>query len=254
MPEPTTIDPLPLAGRAALVTGGSRGLGRAIALALGAAGADVMVTSRTESACEEVAGEIRKLGRRAYAYGCHVGRWAELDGLVDAAYDQLGRVDILVNNAGKSPTYGHITDINEAMFDSVIGLNLKGPFRLAALVGTRMAAGDGGSIINISSVLAQQPTPETLPYAAAKAGLNAMTIGLSRALGPNVRVNSVLPGAFATDVSLHWSPQMRQDLADAAALRRIGEPDEICGAVLYLAGSSASFTTGSLLRVDGGTT
>jgi NAD(P)-dependent dehydrogenase (short-subunit alcohol dehydrogenase family) len=253
MPEPAASAPLPLEGRVALVTGGSRGLGRAIALALAEAGADLVVTSRTESACEEVAAEVRKLGRRAIAHGCHVGRWGELDGLVETAYDEFGHVDILVNNAGKSPLYDGVTDISEAMFDSVIGLNLKGPFRLAALIGTRMAEGEGGSIINVSSVLAAQPTPQTLPYAAAKAGLNAMTVGLARALAPKVRVNAVLPGAFATDVSLHWSPQMRQGLAEAAALGRVGEPAEICGAVLYLAGPAAGFTTGALLRVDGGT-
>jgi NAD(P)-dependent dehydrogenase (short-subunit alcohol dehydrogenase family) len=245
--------PEPLSGKVALVTGGSRGLGRSIALALARAGADVMVASRSLAACEQVAGEIRWLGRRGVARSCHIGRWAELDGLVDAVYEEFGRVDVLVNNAGKSPLYDTITDVNEAMFDSVIGLNLKGPFRLSALIGTRMAAAGGGSIVNISSTVSQQPTPEALPYATAKAGLNAMTVGLARALAPTVRVNAVLPGAFATDVSTHWSDEMRDGLAGAAALHRIGDPEEICGAVLYLAGATASFTTGALLRVDGGT-
>ena len=241
-----------LDGRVALVTGGSRGLGRNICLALAAAGADVVVTSRDLAACEEVAAQVEGLGRRALAHGCHVGRWAELDGLVDAAYERFGKVDVLVNNAGKSPLYDALTDVSEAMFDSVIGLNLKGPFRLASLVGTRMAEGAGGSIINISSVAAIRPSPEALPYSAAKAGLDAMTVGLARALAPKVRVNAVVPGAFGTDVSRHWSPEVWERNAAAAALGRVGEPAEICGAVLYLASDASSFTTGALLRVDGG--
>jgi NAD(P)-dependent dehydrogenase (short-subunit alcohol dehydrogenase family) len=238
--------------RVALVTGGSRGLGRAICLALAAAGADVVVTSRDQSACEEVAAQVRHLGRRALAYGCHVGRWNELDGLVDAAYEHFGKVDVLVNNAGKSPQYDRLTDVSEAMFDSVVGLNLKGPFRLASLVGTRMAEGGGGSIINISSVTAIRPDPAALPYAAAKAGLDTLTVGLAQALAPKVRVNAILPGAFRTDVSKHWSPATWENVEANASLGRVGEPDEICGTVLYLASDASSFTTGSLLRVDGG--
>ncbi len=241
-----------LDNRVALVTGGSRGLGRSICLALAAAGADVIITSRDLEACEEVAAQVVRLGRRAFPYSCHVGRWEELDGLVNAAYEHFGQVDVLVNNAGKSPLYDSVTDVSEAMFDSVVGLNLKGPFRLASLVGTRMAGSGGGSIINISSVASIRPSPQALPYAAAKAGLDALTVGLARALAPKVRVNAVVPGAFRTDVSSHWSPAVWTQNAAAASLGRVGEPEEICGAVVYLASDASSFTTGSLLRVDGG--
>ena len=126
----------------------------------------------------------------------HVGRWDQLDGLVDAAYGRFGKVDVLVNNAGMSPLYESLTGVNEKLFDAVVNLNLKGPFRLAALVGERMVGTGGGSIINVSSIAAMRPRPEMLPYAAAKAGLNALTEGLALAFGPSVRVNAIQPGAF----------------------------------------------------------
>lgn len=243
-----------LEGKTALVTGGTRGLGRAIALTLATAGADVAVVSRNQDSCDAVAEEVRHLGRNALAYGCHVGRWDQLDALVQATYRELGRIDVLVNNAGKSPLYDSLSDVSEAMFDSVIGVNLKGPFRLAALVGTRMMTTGGGSIVNISSIEAERPSPTSLPYAAAKAALHALTEGMARAFAPTVRVNTVQPGAFRTDVSKHWAPEMWERLKAAPALGRIGEPHEICGAVLYLACDAGSYTTGSRLRVDGGIT
>jgi NAD(P)-dependent dehydrogenase (short-subunit alcohol dehydrogenase family) len=223
-----------------------------MALTLAAAGADVAVVSRNLANCEEVAEEIRRLGRRAFAYACHVGRWDQLDLLVDATYQALNKVDILINNAGKSPLYESLADVDESHFDSVIGLNLKGPFRLSALIGTRMMADGGGSIINISSIEAERPSPDALPYAAAKAGLNALTDGLARVFAPTVRVNTVQPGAFHTDITQHWGPEMWRRVNSAAALGRVGEPYEICGAVLYLASDASSYTTGSRLRVDGG--
>ena len=142
---------LDFSGKVALVTGGSRGLGQEMALALAARGADVVITSRKADACQEVANKISAMGRQALAYGCHVGQWDALDGLVEAAYERFGKVDILINNAGMSPLYDKLSDVSEALFDKVVGVNLKGPFRLMALVGERMAAGAGGSIINISS-------------------------------------------------------------------------------------------------------
>jgi NAD(P)-dependent dehydrogenase (short-subunit alcohol dehydrogenase family) len=131
-------------GKVALVTGGSRGLGREMALALAERGADVIITSRKADACEAVAAEIQALGRQAMAYGCHVGHWGEIDALVDAAYERFGKIDILINNAGMSPLYESLSSITEELFDKVVGVNLKGPFRLMALVGERMAAGEGG--------------------------------------------------------------------------------------------------------------
>ena len=240
-------------GKVALVTGGSRGLGREMVLAFAARGADVVVTSRKAHNCEAVADEVRALGREALPYGCHVGRWDELQGLADAAYERFGKVDILVNNAGMSPLYPSLGAISEELFDKVVGVNLKGPFRLSALVGERMAAGDGGCIVNISSTGALSPSPESQPYGAAKAGLNAITRAFAWAYGPKVRVNCIVAGPFLTDISKAWDmPAFTQRAETSMALRRGGQPDEVVGAALYLASDSASFTTGSLLRVDGG--
>jgi len=236
-----------------LVTGGSRGLGREMALAFAEAGADVALTSRSAEACSAVATAVESLGRRAFVYPCHVGHWEELPGLVDAVYAEFGRVDVLVNNAGKSPLYDSLVDVSESLYDSVLNLNLKGPFRLTALVATRMAEADGGSVINVSSISALRPDPSAVPYSAAKAGLNAMTIAMAQAFAPKVRVNALIPGAFATDVSEHWSDETRRAMADRTALGRLGYPQEIAGAAVYLASGAATFTTGSLLSVDGGT-
>jgi NAD(P)-dependent dehydrogenase (short-subunit alcohol dehydrogenase family) len=217
------------------------------------AGADVIVSSRRQEACSAVAAEIaRTTGRRAVGIAAHVGQWAELDSLAVRAYETFGKIDILVNNAGMSPPYPSLLDVSEELFDKVIAVNLKGAFRLSALVGTRMAAGEGGSIINISAVGSVRPTWDGLPYSAAKAGLDVLTIGFAQAFGPKVRVNSIMPGPFATEISAYWSDEYQAALAGKAILGRVGRPGEIVGAALYLAGDAASYTTGSVLRVDGG--
>jgi NAD(P)-dependent dehydrogenase (short-subunit alcohol dehydrogenase family) len=241
-----------LSGRVALVTGGSRGLGREMALAFAAAGADLVIASRKADSCEAAAKEIEALGRRALPYACHVGHWNELDGLVDSAYDRFGRVDVLVNNAGMSPVYPSLTDVTEELFDKVFAVNLKGAFRLSVLVGTRMAAGAGGSIINLSSTGSVRPAPDIVPYAAAKAGVNAMTIALAHAFGPTVRVNTLMPGPFRTDITSDWDMDEFNVRAQRFAIPRIGEPSEIAGAALYLASDASSYTTGAMIRVDGG--
>jgi len=241
-----------LSGKVALITGGSRGLGREMALAFARAGADVVIASRKADSCERAADEVRALGRRALAHACHVGDWTALDGLVDAAYAHFGKVDVLVNNAGMSPLYPSLAEVSETLWDKVLGVNLKGPFRLTANVGTRMAAGDGGSIINVSSIAAIRPTPTETPYAAAKAGLNALTEAFAHAFGEKVRVNCIMAGPFLTDISKAWDPKMVQYMSATSALRRAGNPDEIVGAALYFASAASSFTTGAILRVDGG--
>jgi len=242
-----------LAGRVALVTGATRGLGRAMVDGFARAGADVIVASRNAEACAQVAAEVEEqTGRAALPYPVHVGHWPELDGLVDAAYERFGRVDVLVNNAGMSPLYDAVDQVSEDLFDKVIAVNLKGPFRLAALVGTRMAAASGGSIINISSAGAAHPRPHLLPYAAAKAGLNALTIGLAHTFGPSVRCNAIMAGTFLTDVSKVWDMSAFAKRAEGFAARRGGQPDEIVGAAIYLASDASSYTTGTVLTVDGG--
>jgi NAD(P)-dependent dehydrogenase (short-subunit alcohol dehydrogenase family) len=241
-----------LAGRVALVTGGTRGLGLAMARAFAAAGADVIVASRKADACREVAAELRSAGGRALGHPCHVGRWGDLTRLVEAAYGEFGRVDVLVNNAGVSPLYSTLADVTEDLFDKVIAVNLKGPFRLCALVGERMAAGEGGSIINVSSTGAVRPTGDIVPYSAAKAGLNALTVGFAHALGPKVRVNAIMPGPFLTTISESWDMDALAERTRTFPLRRAGLAEEIVGAALYLAGDASSYTTGSILTVDGG--
>jgi NAD(P)-dependent dehydrogenase (short-subunit alcohol dehydrogenase family) len=241
-----------LSGKVALVTGATRGLGREIALGLAACGADLVVVSRHQEACDEAAASIRSLtGREVMAKACHVGDWAAIDELVDASYKRFGHVDVLINNAGMSPTFTSLSAVTETLFDKTLGVNLKGPFRLIATVGERMAAADGGSVISISSSASAHPRPEYVPYAAAKAGLNAITVGFSRAYGPKVRVNAVMAGPFKTDVTANWDLSSSGRFAHLA-LGRIGMPREIVGAVLYFAGSASSFTTGAILAVNGG--
>ncbi|KZS79643.1 SDR family NAD(P)-dependent oxidoreductase [Mycobacterium persicum] len=243
-----------LTGQVALITGGSRGLGREMAFALARCGADVVIASRNLDNCVATATKIEaETGRAAMAYQVHVGRWDQLDGLVAAAYDRFGKVDTLINNAGMSPLYDKLTDVTEKLFDAVGNLNLKGPFRLSALVGERMVAAGRGSIINVSSTGSLRPGADIIPYAAAKAGLNAMTEGFARAFGPSVRVNTLMAGPFLTDISKAWNlEQATQNPFGHLSLRRAGNPSEIVGAALFLASDASSFTTGSIVRADGG--
>jgi NAD(P)-dependent dehydrogenase (short-subunit alcohol dehydrogenase family) len=243
-----------LTGKTAVVTGGSRGLGRQICLVFAEYGADVVVASRKEDACLDLAREIReRFGRKAVGVGFHAGRWEDCDRLVDTVYEQLGRVDVLVNNAGMSPVYPSLPEITEKLYDKVLAVNLKGPFRLSSLVAARMSEGEGGSIVNISSIAAVQPSPAEVPYAVAKAGLNNLTIGLSRTFAPKVRVNAIMPGPFLTDISKAWDLEAFGQWAKTGIpLGRGGEPGEIAGAALYFASDASSYTTGAILKIDGG--
>jgi NAD(P)-dependent dehydrogenase (short-subunit alcohol dehydrogenase family) len=245
-----TPDPLfDFTGKVALVTGGSRGLGYRMVKALATRGADVIVASRKLENCESVAEECRALGRKAMAYGVHCGRWDEIDALIAASYAEFGRIDILINNAGMSPSCpSH--EMPESLFDSVLNLNFKGPFRLASQVAHRMSEGDGGCIINISSSGALMALPMVIPYGSAKAALNAMTVSLSREYAPKVRVNTISPGPFLTDIAEAWDERKRE--TQPVALGRPGYPEEIVTAALMLASPASSYTTGALVRVDGG--
>jgi len=243
-----------LSGKVALVTGGSRGLGREMVLAFAQSGADVVISSRKQDSCDELAAEVEKTtGRRALPVACHVGDWGQVEQLAERVYEHFGRVDVLVNNAGMSPLYDHVNDVTEALYDKVLDVNLKGPFRLTAMVGTRMVEAGGGSVIMVSSNGAMHPRAHIIPYAAAKAGLNAMTVGFAHAFGPKVRVNCIMPGPFLTDVSKAWDLEAFQERAKTSIfLQRGGEPHEIVGAALYLASDASSYTTGAIIPVTGG--
>jgi NAD(P)-dependent dehydrogenase (short-subunit alcohol dehydrogenase family) len=244
-----------LTGKVAVVTGGSRGLGKAMVEAFAQKGADVVITSRKLPACEILAEAVtEKTGRRALGVACHVGYWDQCNELYERVYDEFGRCDILVNNAGMSPLYDSLADVSEALFDKVIDVNLKGPFRLSAAFGSRMAAEDGGSIINVSSVAAVRPTPNEAAYGAAKSGLNSLTTSFAREYAPKVRVNSIMPGPFMTDISKAWDLEdFARRAKDDIPLQRGGQPDEVVGAALYFASDASTYTTGAVLKIDGGT-
>lgn len=242
-----------LSGKVALITGGSRGLGREMALAFADAGADVIVSSRKAEACEAVVAEVEAKGRRAAAIPAHAGKWDEMDRLADAAWETFGRLDILVANAGMGPLVpSH--EVSEALFDSVVGLNFKGPFRLMANVANRMASesngGEGGAILATSSIASLRPTPMVVPYAGAKAALNAMVSSMAREYGPKVRINAIAAGPFLTDISKAWTEEAREKTDSASG--RPGRPEEIVTSALYLASPASSFVTGTVIRCDGG--
>jgi NAD(P)-dependent dehydrogenase (short-subunit alcohol dehydrogenase family) len=247
-------DEAEFAGRVVVVTGGSRGLGREMVTAFAARRAQVVIASRKLDACRGLADEVTgRYGGKALPVACNVSNWADCDALVDTAYDRFGRVDVLVNNAGLSPLYPSLDQVSEALFDKVIGVNLRGPFRLTALIGEQMSRGRGGSIINISSTQSVRPSPHALPYAAAKAGLNALTGGFAHAFGPTVRVNAIMAGPFLTEISEAWDLEEFTTRAKLTiALQRGGRPDEIAGAAVFLASEASSFCTGSVLKLDGG--
>lgn len=242
-----------LTGKVAVVTGGSRGIGRAVAEGLAAAGADVVIASRKLDNCETAAKEIASAtGRRAVPVGCHVGRWDDCERLADAVYDEFGRCDVLVNNAGMSPLYDDLASVTQELYDKVHAVNARGPFRLSALIGSRMAEGGGGSIINVTTAGSLRPGDSDLPYAMAKAALNALTLGLAGAWAPKVRANLVLPGAFDTDISKTWTPQMRTQAAEMNPMGRMGSPADMVGVCLFLASDAASYVNGAQVLVDGG--
>mgnify|MGYP001827135993 FL=1 len=254
MTAASTPDLFDMTGKVAVVTGGSRGLGREMCLAFAARGAEVVGASRQFDNCEALANEITAThGTDALPIACHVGNWDDCDSLIATTLDRFGTIDVLVNNAGMSPLYPSLGAVSEDLFDKVIAVNLRGPFRLAALAAEHMQAHDGGSIINVSSTSSIQPNAAEIPYGAAKAGLNALTVGLAHMFGPSVRVNGIMPGPFLTDISKAWDlDAFNADAKTTIPLQRGGQAPEIVGAALYLASSASSYTSGSILKVDGG--
>jgi hypothetical protein len=242
-----------LSGKVAVVTGGSRGIGRAVSEGLAAAGADVVVASRKLDSCTAAAAEITAAtGRRALPMSCHVGHWADCDALVERIYAELGRCDVLVNNAGMSPLYVDLPSVSEDLYDKTHAVNARGPFRLSTLIGARMADGDGGSIINISTAGSLRPGTNDLPYAMAKAGLNALTLGLAGAWSPKVRANLVLPGAFDTDITDAWPEGFKDQAGAMNPMGRIGTPDDLVGLCVFLASDASGYINGAQILADGG--
>jgi NAD(P)-dependent dehydrogenase (short-subunit alcohol dehydrogenase family) len=243
----------PLAGRAAVVTGGSRGIGAGVARALAGQGANVVIASRKYEACAALAGDLhREYGVETLPIAFNASNWADNDRLIEAANDRFGSVRILINNAGMSPRYDAITEVTEALFDKVIGVNLRSPFRLCAVLGSQMATGEGGAIVNVGSIAALRPDPLALPYSAAKSGLHSLTEGFAQLLGPRVRVNTVHPGPILTDIAEGWADGAKETHERHLALSRCGTVDEVVDAILYLVGDGATYVTGACLRVDGG--
>jgi NAD(P)-dependent dehydrogenase (short-subunit alcohol dehydrogenase family) len=238
-----------MSGKVVLVTGGSRGLGYEMVKAFAASGADVIVASRKLEPCEAVAEEVRAMGRRALPLACHVGQWEAIPELVEAAYEAFGRVDVLINNAGIAPTATKSSAVSEELFDKTVGVNFKGPFRLSALIGDRMLEAGSGAIINVSSTGAVTPSRDYPVYAGAKAALNIMTQAHAMEFGPKVRVNAIMCGPFWTDISKSWREEA--DANSRSAMQRIGRPEEIATTALYLASDRSSFTTGTIIRLDG---
>ena len=251
-----STDPLSqfrLDGKVAVVTGGSRGLGKEMVMAYARVGADVVIASRKIEGCEQLAKEVHnETGQRALAVAYHAANWSDSDALAKRSLDEFGKVDVLVNNAGMSPLYDDVRNITEELWDKVIGVNQKGPFRLSALLGTAMKENGSGSIINISSTAGHAGGAAELPYGGAKAALNNMTRSFAQMYAPHVRVNCIMLGPFLTDISQAWSPDVHEAVNSLIPLGRAGQPHEIVGAALFLASEASSYMTGTVFPVDGG--
>jgi NAD(P)-dependent dehydrogenase (short-subunit alcohol dehydrogenase family) len=245
-----------LSGKVAIVTGASRGIGRSIALGLAEAGADVALAARKPDPLEEAAAAVRATGRRALAVPTNVRRTDELRSLVDETKRQLGRIDILVNNAGTNPVFGPVQDIDERAWDAIMNTNVKSMFFLSAMAREAMLEhGEGGSIVNVSSVGGYRASDVIGGYSVSKAAVIMLTQVCAKQWGVDgIRVNCIAPGLIRTEFSraLWENEKILKDATTGAALRRIGEPDEMAGAVVYFASPASSFTTGQTLVMDGG--
>lgn len=245
-----------LSGKVVLVTGGSRGLGRAMVLGLAKAGADVVIASRKLESCEAVAEEVRALGRQALPVAAHAGQMESLDALLEATYARFGRLDVLINNAGTNPVTAGLSELSPDLFQKVFEVNTKGPWYLASRAAPRMGTHGGGSIINVISVGGLKPPAYQGFYAATKAALNALTRVMAAEWAPlGIRVNALAPGSYHSDMfdrSAAVLPGFTEGAVAASLQKRIADTDEILGPVLYLASDMSAFTTGTTLISDGG--
>jgi NAD(P)-dependent dehydrogenase (short-subunit alcohol dehydrogenase family) len=247
-----------LAGKVALITGGSRGIGQAIAMAFTEAGADVVISSRNRRPpeLENTAERLRAMGRKVLAIPAHVGKREDVTTLVQKTLASFGRIDILVNNAGGNPVMSTMVDLEEEAFDKVMEVNLKGAFLVSQAVAAQMILQGGGRIINVSSVSGLRARNDrTGAYCISKAALNMMTQVMARELAPhNILVNAIAPGSIRTEFSrVNWTdPERLIRRTREIELKRFGEPEEVAGIALYLASQASSFVTGEIIRVDGG--
>ena len=246
-----------LSGRVALVTGGGRGIGKAIAKRLAEAGADVVIASRKMENLEATAAEFASLPGRLVPIACHVGRLDNIEKLVRETESRLGPVDILVNNSATNIGQGPALDVTDEMLDKMVEVNVKSALRLVRLTVPKMIERQRGSIINIASISGLQPQPGGLLYSFTKAGLIMMTRSWAREFGRHgIRVNAIAPGLIQTDFSEYFwkDPETRAEIEATQPIPRIGQPHEIAGTALYLASDDSSFVTGQVIVIDGGET
>jgi 7-alpha-hydroxysteroid dehydrogenase len=247
------LDRFSLADKVAIVTGGGRGIGAACALGFAEAGADVVIAARTKEQLEEVAYQVSDLGRRALGVPCDVSETANLELVVDQAMSEFGRIDVVVNNAGGSMP-GPFLDTSEKAFEGAFHFNVTTAFTLSKLAVPHMLAGDGGSIVNISSAMGRLTDRGFVAYGTAKGALSHMTRLLAFDLAPRVRVNAIAVGSVATSALeiVLTNEELRSEMVAKTPMRRLGETDDIAIAALYLASPASSFVTGKILEVDGG--
>ncbi len=246
-----------LSGKVAIITGASKGIGEAIALALGEAGAKVVVSSRKQEAVDEVAHKLSTLGIESIAVAANAGNQADLGKLLKATTDKFGGLDVLVNNAATNPVFGPVYQTDDAAFDKIMQVNVKGPFMLGKMAFHEMKKRGGGSIINISSIEGLSPEPLMGIYAVSKSALISLTKVFAREWGSaGIRANVICPGLIQTKFSQAlWSNEaILNKMIKELPIARIGQPDEIAGLALYLASGASSYTTGGVFVADGGYT